>query len=530
MASSIEEVLDIVKGTGTLPVIFAGSGVSKRYTTNKYDWEGLLINCIAQYNSDPENKYKEYKVDVEYSLHTSEVNKFSINEGIGEKVERDFNKAYYRGDIDKCILKDTETDNPLKSFVANKLSVYEIDNSMAEEIDLLQKLNEKMLTVVTTNYDTFFEDHIFKKHEKVIGQNIFKKSEVATLFKIHGCASDPSSLILTRRDYEIFAKKRRVLSAKLISLFTENPVIFLGYSLSDENVKSILLDIFQCIDEDHQLKKFEERLIFVDYKEDQQDPVIGTHSIMIEDIEISLTKITLSSYLPLLRELQSLERTVRFKDLRHIKDLVYDIVQTDEGERKKLVNLVDDNTEDINDEEIIVAILKNNDLLDAIGVTGIQADQIFDDLITNSLSKRINGQEEVLIQSQIPALLISNSVIPVNKYLSKLDYVGLELDPKVVNMMNKTSEDLLNNSIIKDHKLYQAYEFKSLEGIWLDDQLAKYRRLNFLVLRSVYDVEPEEIKEFLMNYGVDIKKESGGVTAYRKMVCIYDILTYKNAE
>ncbi|GGB41875.1 hypothetical protein GCM10011409_19270 [Lentibacillus populi] len=59
---SIQEIFDNLASSEMLPVIFAGSGITKRYTSNSYDWKRLLIECISQYNADPENKYRSIKL------------------------------------------------------------------------------------------------------------------------------------------------------------------------------------------------------------------------------------------------------------------------------------------------------------------------------------------------------------------------------------------------------------------------------------------------------------------------------------
>lgn len=528
MTKEIKEIFDNVSEMNTLPVVFAGSGVSKRYTINKYNWKELLIECISQYNNSPLNKYREYKVDIEHSLNTQEVNKFSINEGIGTLIEQDFNKAFYRGEISG--LKVVGDNNPLKTFVANLLSHAELDNEMIKEINLLKDLKEKMLTVVTTNYDDFFEKNIFTKHDKVIGQKMFQSSEMGTLFKIHGCVTEPESIVLTSRDYELFKRKRKVLSAKLIGLFTENPVIFIGYSLEDENIKSILLDIFQCIEDKWEYEEFKKRLIIVDYNESQDTPIVGTHSMVINDITITLTKIITNSYLPVLRGMERLKKKVRFRDLIHIKDIIYDVVHSHEGKKSKFVNLLDEQAEEeIDKDEVIVAIAKKSELLDSVGITGVKADELFNDALTDSLDTKIKGREKLLIESQLPILFRSNTVLPIHKYFSKVDINDIEITESIRKKLDKDIETLLNRVIKKDICLYNENCFRSFEEI-MNSDYGMYRKANFLVIKSIYHAEAEEIKEFLLGGGKEkLLEYSNGRTMVRKMICAYDILKYKNA-
>ncbi|WP_354006044.1 SIR2 family protein [Paenibacillus polymyxa] len=50
-----------------------------------------------------------------------------------------------------------------------------------------------------------------------------------------------------QQDYENFFKKQIYLIAKLFAYFMEHLIIFIGYSLSDGNIKSILYSVKQIL-------------------------------------------------------------------------------------------------------------------------------------------------------------------------------------------------------------------------------------------------------------------------------------------
>ncbi|HFM5027939.1 TPA: SIR2 family protein, partial [Escherichia coli] len=102
--------------------------------------------------------------------------------------------------------------------------------------------------IITTNWDVFLET-LFPKFTTFIGQDglITGRSHgIAEIYKIHGCCTEPNSLILTSSDYDKYRKKNPYLSSKLLTMFIERPVIFLGYSLTDEHIAEILEDIVSC--------------------------------------------------------------------------------------------------------------------------------------------------------------------------------------------------------------------------------------------------------------------------------------------
>jgi SIR2-like domain len=521
MNEQLTKVFEVISNSQRLPVIFAGSGISMRYTSNKYDWKDLLIRCIAEYDKDPEYRYKGYLEEVKYSLGVMEESKFATNEKIGSLVERDFNMSFYRKEISGFEVKEDES--PLKVFIANLLNQYELRNDIKDEIELLVALKEKMLTVITTNYDTFFEDVVFTKHEKIIGQQVFKKSELGSIMKIHGCVTDPGSLILTSRDYERFSKKRKVLSAKIINLFTENPVIFMGYSVSDENIKTILMDIFQCLESDVDFRSFEERLIIVVYDEQTDQPVIGTHSMDIDGISISMTKITLSDFTPLLLEMNKLRRITRLRDIQHIKDLVYDIVESEEGHKGKLINLVGED-EDYDGDDVVVAITKKDDMISLIGAKSIDRETIIRDIVFDDMPRFQN--EKWIIEYTLPNELKRNSFVPVHKYLSKINVQELSLDPRIIAMLEKNEIDFLTNSIMKYMDEFEQRDFQSIQMIY-DAKISNYKKMTFLVLYAI-NCTSEELRKFVEQYFEVLHHHKGNKTYLNKLVMMLDIKENKS--
>lgn len=65
--------------------------------------------------------------------------------------------------------------------------------------------------------------------------------------KIHGSSKEPESIIITNEDYVEFYKRKKYISAKLLTYFVEHPLFFIGYSINDENIKAILSDIDEII-------------------------------------------------------------------------------------------------------------------------------------------------------------------------------------------------------------------------------------------------------------------------------------------
>ena len=73
-----------------------------------------------------------------------------------------------------------------------------------------------------------FQDYkVFIGQEQLVFSSI---QEIAEIYKIHGCISNPDSLIINESDYSNFYSKGKYLAAKLMTIFMEYPIIFVGYS------------------------------------------------------------------------------------------------------------------------------------------------------------------------------------------------------------------------------------------------------------------------------------------------------------
>ena len=240
----VEACLDSM---GCQPILFVGSGFSRRYI-NAPNWEELLI-CMAELCPKITKKYAYYS-----QTHKNEID-------IGSKFIEPFKEwAWEQMDLFPEQLFSTAYDSDiyLKYQVAQYIDNITPSNPISDltesedELIALKTINPH--AIITTNYDSLLQK-IFNEYEPIVGQQILRYNtfSIGEIFKIHGCVSDPNSLILTRSDYDEFAKKKKYLSAKLLTFFAEHPLLFIGYSASDPNIRSILSDIDEILSENSEL-------------------------------------------------------------------------------------------------------------------------------------------------------------------------------------------------------------------------------------------------------------------------------------
>ncbi|MGL2992693.1 SIR2 family NAD-dependent protein deacylase [Flavobacterium sp. TSSA_36] len=143
--------------------------------------------------------------------------------------------------------------NGNKNYLITKLKeCFEIEPSSKETHQLLAKIPQ-IKTIITTNYDTLFEDT--NKNLQVIRRSSdypIANSKKQQLFKIHGDLSDTTNIILTKSDYNKFFienKDETVFWTAIKDRLASNNILFIGYSLEDNNVMVMFEKILSEIGE-----------------------------------------------------------------------------------------------------------------------------------------------------------------------------------------------------------------------------------------------------------------------------------------
>ena len=85
-----DNVLERLVSRNKLPVLFIGSGISKRYLYKYPNWNELLETAFKKYNKDIFQLHKH--ID---SLSRSCVSSFEVNIKLASIIENEFNEAFF---------------------------------------------------------------------------------------------------------------------------------------------------------------------------------------------------------------------------------------------------------------------------------------------------------------------------------------------------------------------------------------------------------------------------------------------------
>ena len=247
-----------LRHTNSRLVLFAGAGLTRRYL-DLPNWRGLLVEILKLSGETMPLEFFLQKTDKTY-LDDDLV---EVAEDIAELVHRwawstegrkIFPIQYYDQNISHNIF--------FKHLVAETLKKNAINNkNYLDEIRALKQLKTNL--IVTTNYDYFLED-LFKLPVDV-GTNISAGSSNNKILKVHGSQSQPESIVILPSDYDQFSLNHKYIFSKLLVHFIEDTCLFLGYSLSDAHIQTLLFDACEATK-----RKKLDNVFLLDYNDEPQ--------------------------------------------------------------------------------------------------------------------------------------------------------------------------------------------------------------------------------------------------------------------
>ncbi|MEO5912534.1 MAG: SIR2 family protein [Pelobium sp.] len=490
------------------PILFLGSGFSLRYLQTE-NWENLL-KMFAEEMQIPFEKYKS-KANGNWPR-------------VGSLISEEYHNYWFNHSKLKESSKEEmiSQDSPLKVAISSyfiKASKNDIPSHLFKEIELLK--SAKINGIITTNYDLlaesiFPEFHVFKSQKELIFSTL---QEVGEIYKIHGCCTEPNSIILTEEDYIKYAEQNAYIAAKLLTIFLEHPTIFIGYSISDENIRNILKSVIKCLDKD-QINEIAKRLFFIEYNRDITDePLIDRSEIEIGDNRIPLTRIKANSYEQIYEVLTQLNQKIPASLLRKIKEHIYELVVTnDPGEKLAVVDF--NNDTDLDKVDVVIGIGINGNNKEEKSYATYGRFDLAEDLLKNENTFDPNE----LCAKTLPTLCRAKSWIPVWKYLIQIKNQE-EVSPKILNAAWRDFDDWKKGNTYSYQEKQINETYKSINEILVSNSSEK--ALHVITCLNIDSINIEELEKFLTE-NKNLLYNNKYTSTYMKLLCLFDRLKYGN--
>lgn len=520
-----KSILDILIEKNEFPIVFIGSGISKRYLKDYPSWDGLLEELWKKTKTENFfahlSKMKK-EIKTKYNLDEADID-FKINTDVASEIEEMINEEFFNEKIyiegleqKRAYLEDI---SPFKQLLANRFSNYDFKENILEEFEQYKKMLMKAQIIITTNYDTLIEDSYNSVSSyginTYLGQRGFFQQTLgyAELYKIHGCTTEPKSLVITSSDYENFDKNSVLISAKVISMLLHSPIIFLGYSLTDRNVRRMIKDFASSLSDEEKIE-FEKRLIIVSRQEGQNE--LKEEIVTDNDLGCRMTVIRTDNYLELYKKISSINQGVSPSEIRRYQHVIKEII-VERGKEGTLNKILVSPQEFDN----IDSVIANKNIVVAIGDSKI----IFNmptvvDYMYDYISEEVEQSQDIILR--FIASQNSRGMLPIAKYLSIENIDNSNLHENEKNKLKKRLDKHGDLRKQMDSLQYKC-DYDSLESIE-NENFEKSKEYS-LVAYNIDRIPNSLVRDYILKEIREVKErgEYKIDTSLRRLILIYDL-------
>ena len=408
--------LEHLKSNNEFPIIFIGSGITRRYFKDAPTWDDLLQKLWEESNID--SSYLARFNELEKDKNTS----FDIYINLAEEIEKKFDSEFYNG---KVTLKNLSPEqahkgkiSPFRCRIAEIYSNLQLKDGIEEELALFQQMLQKARLIVTTNYDGFIEKQFDNRIKVRIGnKGLFENTaDINELYKIHGSIDDPNSIVITASDYKNLKRTSAIVNAKILSKLTESPILFLGYSLTDENIRCLLKDLADNMP--FSIEDAARRIGVVDYKRGQSK----VNEIIRDSFGVHYTQLSTDNYSEIYEKVAEIDQGVSPSEIAKYQAAFRKIIDI-KGKKGELKNVLTSfvNLDKLPDE------LKKRNLVVAFGDNRyLYKYPSYADYVKSYFLEEDDMPLEIAIK--FITNLSPQSALPISKYLLKWQIVKFKLN------------------------------------------------------------------------------------------------------
>lgn len=506
-----QTIKDFINKFENHPILFIGTGISMRYLHNSYDWANLLKKVCIDLIGDEEHfinlknkvhnpQNKEYDYAKLASLLESQIDDLLIQDNKND-LHRQINNVFY-----ETMKKGIHTSR-LKIYISKLLEFLDFKSEMNDEIKEFKKASKNVGSIITTNYDTFIED-IFD-FKPLIGNDILLSNPYGSVYKIHGSVDKAEKIIITEADYKEFDRKYELIRAQLLSMFTHNPIIFLGYSISDDNIRKILETIFSYVDTETDLfEKIKDNFLLVEYDKGSKNNIVTDFDVSIDGISIRINKLRTDDYFGVYKEISNLSLPISAMDVRRVSSVVNEIYKGGKKEDSVKVRITED-PENLANSDMVLAIGSQQTISYVHKSTADIIGEYFE-IVENRQYQVIDVIDDIFIQPE--QFFPMYGFRQVNNDIEKATELIVQQNRKIATI--KTT--------IEENADRYAVEYDSIKAV--RENVESKTNIPYLIIWNVLEnnIDIDEFEKFLKEYDDELSTE------YRRYLCVYDFVRYKD--
>lgn len=465
------------------PVLWIGAGLSKRFVDGFQTWDDLLADAASKLGID-HDRFIAMSMQARDEINDLNPSEDIVSSSLASKISKMYIDGFSDGSLKPSdYFSDGDLDqyrhgvDPLKLIVCASMRSLRFRDDRANEIESFKRLIYSVPAVITTNYDTVIEtlfDDKFKTYNSV--DEYYRSSEIGIgeIHKIHGTIRMPRSIVLTKKDYELFESRSAIISSKIVTLMCDAPLLIMGYSMNDRMIRDIIGQMFKSFSKE-MADQISKNIIYLNYIKGSE-PMRGTMQIECNTGLFHIQTLMIDSLLPIFEDIGRYAQRFTIPQMRMLRKMLVDAVpfSTQEGQNR-LAYVGIESIDDVDPERTVVALTTQ---------TTMDTMKSFKRYSVDDISKDVLDGVRLT-----PALIIdiwfegneqqSNVFSPIFDYLMKLGRDESDYSEKLIHFI-----DGKRNQYIKFFDIY-AGSFRDVTDktsmdAMMRDQNRKFKRADLI--------------------------------------------------
>ena len=522
-----------------VPVLFIGAGITRRYC-NTVGWNELLEYIAAKSGID------RFQLNGMRKKIESDNPEYDVNPALATELRKTMIDLISSGRIGRSDFpelsddewKNMETLDPFKVLVCNRVSHIELtdDPKLVTELNMFRKLSRKIPAVITTNYDRFLEQEVFTDYSVLVFPDDYYFSDsdgYGDILKIHGTAERPDTIVITTEDYDGLKSDSKIVMSRITSLMCNNPIIFIGYSMSDSEINGIITDIVTSLRQTD-LDRIRNHMVRVDVDSNLTKTVWNPYLVEHDGKRVEIMNMTVPSLDVLYNYLDKFSPTATPSEIKKYRSMIREIVLTADPQSRRLVFINEKEIERAGPGELAVMFATETSLKSLMkGIIGYDISDVLMDVLYDRPGM-LESKTAFLTWASDSRICTGNKYIPVFHYIMKF---GISLDdlPENVSVFINTMIAHLDNKV--EQMRVQCSTVTSLEDIdgFLSGKPRSFHRCEALMyFYSVGIINRDSYRSKLQSAYSDIVRDNGEhariPSELRAAITYIDYNTFKNSE